>query len=210
MGLRVLIVDDHPLVAEALTLAVQQTSTAVEIDTAADLAEARTKVGAERPYDLVLLDLMLPDSEGLSGLLALKQQAPQSRVAIVSSRASPDSIRSAADLGAVGYVLKSTPFAQLTQCCRQLIDGGTCFPELQAGAGSWDDDTVRDRLSSLSAAQSRIFFALQSGGSNKQIAYDLDLAEATVKAHLTSIFRKLKITNRSQAIVLSRRLSGAV
>jgi DNA-binding NarL/FixJ family response regulator len=153
---------------------------------------------------------MLPDSEGLSGLLTLRAQLPDSRIAIVTSRANAETVRSAAELGAVGYVLKTTPFAQLTEDCRALMAGGTRFPTLSVERGAWDDHAGGDRLASLSAAQRRIFLALKSGGSNKQIAYDLGLAEATVKAHMTSIFRKLKVTNRSQAIVLARRLSGDV
>ena len=210
MGARVLIVDDHPLVAEALTLALRQADDGSDVETAADLAAALAKVSGEHAYDLVLLDLMLPDSEGLSGLTALRERAPGTRVAIVSSRANADSVRAAADLGAVGYVLKSTPFVRLSETCRDLLAGETCFPVLTDASQSWDDSSVRERLSALSAAQSRIFFALQGGQSNKQIAYDLDLAEATVKAHLTSIFRKLGISNRSQAVVLARRLSGVV
>lgn len=209
MGPRVLIVDDHPLVAEALTLAVQHSAVDAQVDVAGDLADASALVAAES-YDLILLDLMLPDSEGVSGLIALQQHAPDTRIAIVTSRANVESIRSAADLGAVGYVLKSTPLPQLMEDCRELIAGRTRFPVLQDAAETWEDDAVRDRLASLSTAQTRIFFALHGGSANKQIAYDLDLAEATVKAHLTSIFRKLKITNRSQAVVLARRLSGAV
>jgi DNA-binding NarL/FixJ family response regulator len=152
MGLRVLVVDDHPLVAEALTLAVQQGHPTVEIETAADLAGACDKA-ADGSYDLVFLDLMLPDSEGLSGLLALRECAPATRVAIVTSRANADSVRSAADFGAVGYVLKSLPFTELTEACRELVAGGAHFPTIRSEPAMWDDDAVRDRLASLSAAQ---------------------------------------------------------
>jgi DNA-binding NarL/FixJ family response regulator len=208
MNPRVLIVDDHPLVTEALTLAVQQASPASQVDTACDLAAACLMAASSTRYDLVLLDLSLPDSEGLSGLLTLQARMSETRIAIVTSRASADTVRSAEELGAVGYVLKSTSFAQLTEDCRALLAGERRFPALQPDRPAWDDEDARARLSELSGAQRKIFFALQDGRANKQIAYDLDLAEATIKAHLTAVFRKLKVTNRSQAIVLARRLSG--
>lgn len=209
MGLRVMIVDDHPLVAEALTLAVQQARPLADVDVAADLSTACRR-SEDTPYDFVLLDLQLPDSDGLSGLVQLRRLLPDARIAIVTSRANAEAVRSAAELGAVGYMLKTTPFRQLAETCRMLMDGGTVFPALPTtGPGDWDA-AAGERLNLLSTAQRRIFLALKGGGSNKQIAYDLELAEATVKAHMTSIFRKMKITNRSQAIVLARRLSGDV
>ena len=210
MTQQVLIVDDHPLVAEALTLAVRQSGAVASVHVSPDLKGARARMEAGARYDLILLDLMLPDSEGLSGLLAIKAALPDVRVAIVTSRANAETVRSAAELGAVGYVLKTTPFGELAEHCRALLAGDTRFPQLEPDAAGLADDAAGPGLASLSAAQRRIFLSLNGGASNKQIAYDLDLAEATVKAHMTAIFRKMGVTNRSQAIVLARRLSGDV
>jgi DNA-binding NarL/FixJ family response regulator len=198
---RVLVADDHPMYATALAMAVQTIDSAILVDSAGTLAEAEALVRAH-PHDLVLLDLMLPDVQGFSGLALLRAIKPNTPVGIVSSRDEPGVIRQAAALGAQGFLSKASPIDRVVSAIRVLLEGGQWFPNgVTLGGASDQTAELAKRMGTLSVAQLRVLRAIASGRQNKQIAHDLDLAEPTIKSHLSAIFRKLGVTNRTQAVL---------
>ena len=202
---RILVADDHPMCATALTMAAHVIDPAIQVDAAGTLAEAEASARAATP-DLLLLDLMLPDVQGFAGLALMRGLLPATPVAIVSSRDEEPVMRQALALGARGFVSKASPLDQMVAAIRVLLAGGQWFPDgLLSQPATAADDTAA-RVGSLSVAQLRVLRAIADGRQNKQIAYDLQLAEPTVKSHLAAIFRKLGVSNRTQAVLVLRTL----
>ncbi len=199
MAYKVLIVDDHPMCGAALAMATRAVDAEAVVEQVESLGGAEAKA-KDRHFDLVLLDLMLPDVAGMGGLLLLKHMLPNATVAIVSSREDPAVVRGAVAYGAKGFIPKSASMADMIDILRKLMAGETSFPEKILGAEV--DDPSTGRLAELSAAQLRVLRAIASGRQNKQIAFELGIAEPTVKSHLAAIFRKLDVTNRTQAVLL--------
>lgn len=204
MALRVLIVDDHPLVAEALASAVRAACPDPAVDRCDSVAEAEAAARLT-PYDMIILDLVLPDANGFSGLISLQRLAPRARIVVVSARQDPTAVATAYHLGAAAYLAKSTSMAEISRALGAVAAGGRVFPPGRSEESPSASD-LRRRLAGLSGAQLRILLALADGRLNKQIAADAEISEATVKAHLTAIFRKLGVTNRTQAILLAQPL----
>ncbi|WP_425231033.1 response regulator [Sphingomonas sp.] len=203
---RILIADDHPLIVTALSMAAHAIDPAILIDKAGTLAEAEAHVRATPP-DLILLDLVLPDVQGFAGLALMRAVAPGRPVAIVSSRDEEAVIRQAIALGARGYLSKASPLNQMIAAIRVLLAGGQWLPDqLLAAPPSAAANDIAARVGTLSVAQLRVLRAIADGRQNKQIAYDLQLAEPTVKSHLAAIFRKLGVANRTQAVLVLRAL----
>jgi len=161
---------------------------------------ARAKAG---PLRLILLDLMMPDVQGFAGLVMLRQLQPNAAIAIVSSNDQPSLMRRAAQHGANGYIPKSTPMSGMIDAISILVAGGQSFPVETFADGDQDPETpaVAQRIAELSTAQLRVLQMAASGRQNKQIAYELGVAETTVKTHLAQTYRKLAVTNRTQAIL---------
>jgi DNA-binding NarL/FixJ family response regulator len=206
-GGRVLIADDHPLTREGLALAARSALAGVSVTTAGSIGEA-VEVLDRTPADrMILLDLMLPDARGYSGLMMIQHKAPRVPIVIVSARESPKLVEAARAVGAAGFLFKSLPLDEIAGKLREVEEGRQVFPaNIGAGTGS---AAIRDRIAELSPAQRSVLFALADGRSNKAIAHDLDVTEATIKAHLTAIFRKLGVTNRAQALIAVQPLFGA-
>ena len=192
--LRVLLVDDHPLFRQALAATVRQIDPQIAIAQFETLAEARRAIAADTQDTLVLLDLKLPDSHGIAGLLGLKAQATDLMVAIVSASDDRDTVLTAQACGAAGFISKAAGVEELSAALESLFAGETWFlpPE---------GDGLREPLT---PAQARIVEAVHRGLMNKQIAYEMGLSEATVKYHLTGIFRKLGVQTRAQLLALAR------
>jgi DNA-binding NarL/FixJ family response regulator len=206
---RVLIADDHPLTREGLALAIRSALPGVVIDHAGSIGEAETIIqGHHGQYRLLLLDLVLPDARGFSGFLKLQHLLGPVPIAIVSAREEPMLIDAARALGAVGFLPKSRPLDELAEMVRTVASGGHIFPDLPGLKAASPAATARSRMSTLSGAQLRVLLALADGRLNKQIAGDLQVTEATVKAHLTAIFRKLGVSNRTQALLAMQPLLG--
>jgi DNA-binding NarL/FixJ family response regulator len=205
-GGRVLIADDHPLSREGLSLAVRSSFLGAVIDTAGSVAEARAAVRTHRIYRLILLDFVLPDAQGFSGLIELTQLAGKSPVAMISAYDDPALIETARSLGAVGFLFKTDPLDVLTRRLTAIAEGETSFPEIRPALPA--ARAVSEMIGTLSDAQRKVLFALADGRLNKQIAGDLGISEATVKAHLTAIFRKLDVINRAQAMLAIQPLLG--
>lgn len=200
----VLIVDDHPLVGEAFELSIRAAYPHLDVGrvTTAAEAEAYAKANAAR-IKLVLLDLMLPDVNGFSGLLMLQQLLPDRPIAIVSGRFDTQSVALAKTFGAAAYLNKGAPVSELVNAVGAILRGEQVVlpgdPEPMPAAADF-----HRRIQTLSAAQLRVLNALADGRLNKQIAGDMNLTEGTVKQHMSAIFKKLGVINRSQAILASR------
>ncbi|KQN40552.1 hypothetical protein ASG37_01810 [Sphingomonas sp. Leaf407] len=198
---QILVADDHPMCATALAMAARVVDPAVTIDSATTLAEAED-FARIRPHDLILLDLMLPDVQGFAGLAVLRAVRPAARIAIVSGRDDPSVIRQAVARGASGFIPKSSPIDEMVAAIRNLLAGERWIPAgIDIGASDDRRADLAQRMGTLSIAQLRVLRAIANGHQNKQIAYDLQLAEPTVKSHLSAIFRKLGVSNRTQAVL---------
>lgn len=197
---RIVIADDHPLFRSALAHAVGKVWEGAAIIEASSAAEARAAL-AEGGADTLLLDLHMADSSGLAVLMDLRQDYPALPIVIVSASEEPRVAAAAAQLGAAGFIPKSASLDAMREGLAAVRDGDAWFPEGGAGA---DDDLAR--IASLTPAQRRILAGIRQGLLNKQIAYELSISEATVKAHITAILRKLGVGSRTQAVLLAAKL----
>ena len=200
MASRIIIADDHPLFRSALAHAVGRVWPDAAIIEASSAAEARDAL-AHGAAEALLLDLHMADSSGLSVLMDLRQDYPALPIVIVSASQEPRVAAAAAQLGAAGFIPKSASLEAMREGLAAVHDGDAWFPE---GGGGADDDLAR--IASLTPAQRRILGAIRQGLLNKQIAYELAISEATVKAHITAILRKLGVGSRTQAVLLAAKL----
>ncbi|KWV92066.1 response regulator transcription factor [Erythrobacter sp. YT30] len=200
MTQRIIIADDHPLFRTALSHAVGRVWPEAEIAEARSAAEARVAL-EQGDAEALLLDLHMEDSNGLSVLMDLRQDFPSLPIAIVSASEEPRVFAAASQLGAAAFIPKSSSLDEMRAALAAVQEGDTWFP-----ASETSDDEDLSRMASLTPAQRRILAAIRQGLLNKQIAYDLDISEATVKAHITAIFRKLGVNNRTQAVLVAAKL----
>lgn len=200
---RIVVADDHPLFREALVSAVRKARPDAQVVECASLAEANTALG-DGPVDLMLLDLKLSDVEGMTGLNLIRANYPAVPVAVVSASEEPQTIRSALAVGASGFIPKSSALETMVEAISAILDGDTWAPDV--GEASEEEADLQNRIASLTPSQLRILEGLKAGRLNKQIAFDLGVTEATIKAHLTSVFRKLGVQNRTQAVILAQQI----
>jgi DNA-binding NarL/FixJ family response regulator len=203
---RVIIVDDHPLFRAALRDTLLGGDPEMLIEETGDLAGLDAALAADRDCDLVLLDLNLPGARGFSGLLLLRAQYPDVPVMIVSAVEDRAVMRRAFELGASGYLSKSSGPADIRQALATVLKGDMFVPEgvdLEAGDGQ---SAFLRRLASLTPQQVRVLMMLKDGMMNKQIAYALSISEATVKAHVSAILQKLDVDSRTQAVIAAGRI----
>lgn len=196
---RILIADDHPLIGDALHLAIQARHPAFAIDVVSSVADAEAACRDPRGLKLVLLDYRLPDSDGFSGFFRLQYLLHEVPIAIISGFGDAQIVEAARVLGAQGFLPKTQPLDKLADMVDRMLGGERVFPPPIEGAH--EIEAARNRLETLSSAQRRVLLALARGHLNKQIAQELDVSEATIKAHLTAIFRKLGVLNRTQAVL---------
>jgi len=206
---RLVIADDHPLFRDALRLTIAQLLPGAEIAEADSFDSLRARLEAAPDTDLVLLDLNMPGSSGFSGLLFLRAQYAAVPVAVISANEAPRVVRRALDLGALGYIPKSATATEIGTALTALLVGEAWLPPglaLRGGAARADAELAA-RLASLTPQQIRVLMMLSEGLPNKQIAHALGVSEATVKAHVSAILLKLKVDNRTQAVLLAKRLA---
>ena len=204
----VIIADDHPLFRAALRLTVERVLPGAGI-TEADCFSALQKAVETVPdADLVLLDLHMPGVQGFASLAWLRAAHPSLPVVMVSAEEDDATIARALDFGAAGFIPKSAGLDLLTQAIAAVLDGQVWAPPAtqRPSTSASDDAKLARQIASLSPQQLRVLIALADGRLNKQIAYDLNVTEATIKAHVTAILRKLGLYRRTQAAVLAQRL----
>jgi len=204
-----LIADGPPWFREALRGVVARILQGATLREAENVERLYTLVEAEPDADLLLLDLNMPGAQGFSALVHLRAQHPELPVVVVSAREEPAVMRRALDHGAVGFIPKSADSATLAEALARVLDGDRWAPAAAraAPAAGADEHDAAQRVAELTPQQFRVLQMLGEGLLNKQIAYDLGVSEATVKAHMTAILRKLGASNRTQAVLIAGRLA---
>nr|WP_047167450.1 response regulator transcription factor [Sphingomonas sp. Y57] len=201
---RILIADDHPLIREGIQLSIRARHPGHVVDVAGSIAEAEALIQRNGVYKLLLLDYELPDANGFGGFFRLQHLLGRTPIAIISAHDGEQMVTTAQAVGAAGFLSKRQPLDATIAAIEIILGGGRFFPSTPTPDAHID--MLRKRLDSLSGAQRRVLLALAGGDLNKQIAADLGVSEATIKAHLSAIFRKLEVTNRTQAILMMRPL----
>ena len=206
----ILIADDHPLFRGALQQVIAQIYPDATLHQAANVGELHQQVDSHRDIELLLLDLHMPGALGFSALSWFVGQHPATPVIMISANSHPNTVRRAIDHGAAGFLSKSAEIQGMADCIAQVMAGERgLHPGLEAaGKGaSLQSLDVADALASLTPQQFRVASMLVEGLLNKQIAYELNVKEATIKAHMTEIFRKLGVQSRTQAVLALGSLS---
>ena len=204
-----MIVDDHPLFCDALSMTLRASMGIEHVVTAGTLEEALDHLARATAPDVILLDLNLPDVHGLEGLVRLVKSSAETPVIIVSSETEPRVVRSAIRVGAAGYVPKHSSRDTFRLALTQIMRGEVYAPEValshqSANALLTAREDALVRISHLTRQQARILQLICAGQMNKQIAYELSIAETTVKAHVTAIMRKLGVQSRTQAVLIAQ------
>ncbi|MEZ5462907.1 response regulator [Dokdonella sp.] len=209
---RILIADDHPLFRLALVQAVGNLGADVEVLEADSLDSARVVLGDRSDIDIVLLDLHMPGSHGLMGLVALRTEFPSVAVVMISANDDPLVMRRALTYGAAGFIPKRSSIADIQTMLRTVIACEEPLPLSRHASEDTEaeqDRNLAKRLASLSPQQLKVLILVAEGLLNKQIADRLDIQERTVKAHMSAVFERLDVRNRTQASVLLRSLEIA-
>ena len=209
---RIVIADDHPLFRGALREAVRSFLPDAAVTEANGLDELTQTLARERDTDLILLDLTMPGVQGFSGLIYLRAQHPDVPVVIVSATEDPVIVRRAMDFGASGFIPKSLGSDEIGAAISAVLAGGTWTPPDIALGASEDKETadLMKRLATLTPQQVRVLMMLSEGLLNKQIAYELSVSEATVKAHVSAILQKLGVESRTQAVIASSKIGATI
>lgn len=209
MSHRIIIVDDHPLFRSALRQTLEGAGNGFAFEEAGDIEGLLAVLEANRDCDLILLDLNMPGVRGFSGLLLLRAQFPEVPVMIVSAVEDPAVIRRCFDLGASGFLSKSESAARIRQSIDTVLGGGLWLPEdvtLARDNEESEQTEMLSRLGTLTPQQVRVLMMLSDGLMNKQIAYELSISEATVKAHVSAILQKLNVDSRTQAVIAASKI----
>lgn len=207
---KVLIADSHPLVRSALREALDVADGDFEIIEAGSQDEIAQLIPQRKNLDLVLLGLTMPDSRGLSCFIFARRFFPKIPIVIVSAEECPSAIQLCKEIGASGFVPKSTSIANLRQALRDVLAGGTWFPNSNQ-QGKMVDGRLREiaiRLMTLTPQQMHTLMLISKGHLNKEISKSLGITEATVKAHIGSVLRKLKVHSRTHAVVALNRIAS--
>lgn len=207
----ILIADDHPLfrsaLQQALTIALGENVRLVEAES---IAQLEARLVEKSDWDLVLLDLNMPGAHGFSGLVLLRGQYPQIPVVMISSQEESAIMHRSREFGASGFIPKSSSLEQIQQAVQAILDGDDWWPVQmdQDPVMTEEEKAASEGLASLTPQQFRVLTMVCDGLLNKQIAYDLNVSEATVKAHVTAIFRKLNVRTRTQAALLLQQMES--
>jgi DNA-binding NarL/FixJ family response regulator len=197
-----LVADDHPMVRDALRTALAQAFPGTQVSVAGSLSEVEGVLDRQPDIDALLLDLDMPGMDGLTGLALLRSTHPTVPIIIVSAARDASVARRTYDLGASAYVDKSASLEEIAATVRAVLEGEIIAPPEAAAA-----DSFAQRAAQLTPQQWRVLALMVQGDQNKQIAYKLGVGEATVKAHVTVILRKLGVRSRTQAVIEARGLT---
>ena len=207
---RFVVADDHPLFRGAMRESLANLFKSADVFEAGGLDDLQTLLEREGDVDLVLLDLAMPGVRGFSGLLYLRAQFPGVPVVVVSANEEPGVIRRCMEFGASGFLPKTLAVDTMRDAIRRVLEGGVWTPpdvDLAGGEDAITRDLV-NRLSTLTPQQVRVLMMLSEGLLNKQIAFELKVSEATVKAHVSAILQKLGVESRTQAVIAASRIES--
>ncbi|WP_162244675.1 response regulator transcription factor [Aureimonas sp. Leaf454] len=205
-----IVADDHPLFRGALREILSSLPGEHQIVEAKDFDEAVAALARYQEADLLLLDLAMPGSDGLSGLALLRAEHAGIPVAIVSGSEDGRLIRHALDLGASGFIPKSSGFEEIRAAIASILGGDVHLPPHILPDGESDPEVAEliGRMRTLTPQQTRVLTMLGKGLLNKQIAYELGISEATIKAHVSAVLGKLGVDSRTQAVIRLSRLNA--
>ncbi len=207
---RLVIADDHPLFRGALREAVSGLLQPVTIAEAGTFDEVAELLEQDGDVDLILLDLAMPGVRGFSGLMYLRAQYPSAPVIVVSANDDPAAIRRCMEFGASGFIPKTVGVEAMRGAIGRVLGGGVWTPpdvDLSAGADA-ETSELMARMATLTPQQVRVLMMLSEGLLNKQIAFQLGVSEATVKAHVSAILQKLHVESRTQAVIAAAKIEG--
>ncbi|MGK9054908.1 response regulator transcription factor [Neorhizobium sp. CSC1952] len=210
--LTIIIADDHPLFRGALSQAMQGIADELVIIEAGDFEAARLAAGSNPDADLMLLDLAMPGVSGFSGLMTLRAEFSGLPIIIVSASDDCTTIRRALELGASGFISKSSGLDDIRAGIQAVLEGDIWAPKGDFTAQEEDPGLAEliERLKTLTPQQSRVLTMLGEGLLNKQIAYELGVSEATIKAHVSAILLKLNVDSRTQAVIKLGKINMAL
>ncbi len=210
--LTIIIADDHPLFRGALVQTLQAMAEDVTIIECGEFCAALKAADEHPDADLMLLDLAMPGVSGFSGLMTLRAQYSALPIVIVSATDDNGTVRRSIELGASGFIPKSSGLDDIRNAVKTVLDGGIFTPGNESG--QTEDDPVLieilDRLKTLTPQQNRVLTMLAEGLLNKQIAYELGVSEATIKAHVSAILLKLNVDSRTQAVIKLGKINMAM
>lgn len=204
--MKVLLIDDHTLFRDALSLLLSHHLPGLTILHAGDIASAARVLDEHPDLQLALLDLGLPDSDGLASLQRWREHAPQVTTVVLSADERPATVLAALDAGAAGFIPKTAQGTVLQDALRAVIEGRAWVPLAALDAQAAPPRNAAPAPIELSPRQRDVLRLLIEGRSNKLICRELDLSESTVKTHLAAIFRRLEVENRTQAVIAAARL----
>lgn len=216
MPLKVLVIDDHPLVQEGVATALESLRPDTRVMSARDAEQGMAMAAANPDLDLVLLDLALPGMSGFGLIGRLHERLPSLPVVVLSAFEDPENVRQTISAGAMGFVPKSAPTRVLLEVLQQVLEGNVSVPaNLHGGAGlsngspgsaAAEPPQPTPDVGLLTLRQLEVLSRVCQGKTNKQIATELGLSEKTVKAHVTAIFKVFGVVNRTQAVLVARRV----
>jgi len=206
----VLIADDHPLFRDALLHAVVSAVPQAQVQSAADVQSLLTLIREHPDADLLLLDLHMPGAHGYSALAHIRSQYPGLPTIVISGHEEPQVALRALAHGAAGYIPKSSSAEDIVRAIHAVLDGDVWLPQHMLGGKAElkpDEAEMAARIATLTPQQFRVLTMICEGLLNKQIAFELSVSEATVKAHMTAIMRKLGVNNRTQVVLVTSHLA---
>jgi DNA-binding NarL/FixJ family response regulator len=204
------VADDHPLFRNALLEVIRQHYPDADIGESRDLDGTINALESNQEIDLLLLDLHMPGSQDLFGLITVREKFPGVPVAIISADEDVDTISRAMGHGASGYIPKSCSPQVIHQAIYSILDGNKWVPDdvrKNLKPVTSEEKDLAAKIATLTPQQYRVLCYLREGWLNKQIGYELGVTEATIKAHITAVFRKLGTTNRTQAVIMLSKMS---
>ncbi|TGE76972.1 DNA-binding response regulator [Pseudoalteromonas sp. KS88] len=204
-----LIADDHPLFREALKGALSTKFADLEVFESDDFDTTLQVLNEQEDLDILLLDLHMPGNGDLYGLIRIREDYPSLPIAVVSGSEDINIVSKVMSYGAMGFIPKSSSSDDIAGAINQILDGDVWLPldlKDKVATIEGEDKEIAAQVASLTPQQYKVLQYLHEGLLNKQIAYELHISEATVKAHITAIFRKLGVYNRTQAVLIAAKL----
>ena len=201
--LKIIIADDHPLFRGALKEALKANGNEANIVETGDFDSTKKAIGDNPEADLILLDLAMPGVTGLSGIVSVQALQPSVPIVVISATDDALTVNRAIELGASGFISKSATLEEIRKAVDVVLGGGVYIPE-GTDTGTENDPEISKLIKSirtLTPQQARVLGMLAEGLLNKQIAYEIGVSEATVKAHVSAVLQKLEVDSRTQAVI---------